>query len=72
MISFTCQNSRTEERIYPINPIIQVKAVANMMSAYCDRTEILPHSIGPICFAPFIMTLLSANMKNRQDSVVAT
>src|SRR5688500_7829949 len=72
MISLTCQNKRTEERIYPISPIIHVNAVASMMSAYCDRAEILPHSMGPICLAPFIMTLLSANMKNRQDKVVAT
>src|SRR5207253_9118195 len=40
MISFTCQNSRTDERIYPISPIIHVKDVASMMSAYCERTEI--------------------------------
>ena len=56
----------------PSSPIIQVNAVANIISAYCERAEILPHSIGPICLAPFIMTLFNANMKKRQESVVAT
>src|SRR5207245_11606303 len=71
MISFTCQNNRTEERMYPIKPIIQVKAVASIINAYCDRTEIFPHSIAPICLAPFIIKPLSANMKKMQESGVA-
>ena len=71
MISLTCQKSCTDDLMYPIRPIIQVNAVKHDKR----RTEIepkFPHSIGPICFGPFIMTLLSANMKKRQDKVVAT
>ena len=53
MISLTCQNRRTEERIYPMSPIIQVKAVASIMMAYWERTEIFPHSIGLLIYFAF-------------------
>ena len=71
MISLTCQKSRTDDLMYPIRPIIQVNAVASIMSAYEIEQKFYPthrtHLLGP-----FIMTLLSANMKKRQDKVVAT
>src|SRR3569623_1957749 len=72
IISLTCQNNRTDDRKYPINPINHVNAVANIIIAYCDRTEIFPHMMGPISFAPFNMLRFSAVIKKRQDSVVAT
>src|SRR5206468_3647208 len=72
MISLTCQNNRTDERIYPISPIIQVNEVASMIRAYCDLTEICPHAIGPVSLAPFNINALSVTPMNRHDSVEAT
>ena len=72
IISFTCQNNLTDDRIYPIKPIIQVKAVANMISAYCDLGAISPYLIGPISLAFFIIARLIALPINRHDNVPAT
>lgn len=72
MTSLTCQNNLTDDRIYPINPIIHVKAVANMIRAYWDLAEIFPYRIGPISFAPFNMMRLIVVPINRQDNVPAT
>src|SRR5574341_147653 len=70
--SIACQNNRTEERIYPINAINQVNDTANAKSPYWERTEILPHSTGPVSFAPLIMALLRARPTKRQVRVPIT
>jgi hypothetical protein len=72
MISITCQNSRTEERTYPINPINQVKETARANIANCERFEIVPQRTGPVDLAPYIIATFIAVPTKRQVNVPAT